>query len=186
MGLFDYLMVMVSVVLAVSLTQVLRVVGAIIRGEAKYLPITLWAIMLFLLHLQIWWSFWALRIFSDWNQFLFIFVALNPCALFAATEILFPIDIPKFNEWNAHFSAVVRRFYIALAAFLLHGLAWTWIMLGVPLSHPVRIMQVSAIALFVTGSVLKSDRANYWVPSIFLVLYAIHQLLFRFLPTDLQ
>ena len=118
MGLFDYLMVMVSVILAISLAQVLRVAGAILRGEADYPPVSLWALILLLVHLQIWWVFWDLRSFSDWNQFSFVFVALIPCALFAATEILFPIDISRTHKWNAHFVAVVPRFYLAFAAFL--------------------------------------------------------------------
>ncbi len=185
MGLFEYLMVMVSVILAVSLAQVLRVAGAIFRGEADYLPISLWALILFLLHLQIWWAFWDLRSFSGWNQFAFIFVALIPCALFVATEMLFPMNTSRIHKWNAHFVAVVRRFYIGLAAFFLLASVWSWMMLDVPLSHPVRILQVSSIVLFITGSTLKSDRANYWIPSIFLGLYVLHQVYFRFLPTNL-
>ncbi len=183
MGLFDYLMVMVSVILAVSLAQVLRVAGAIFRGEADYLPISLWALILFLVHLQIWWVFWDLRSFSGWNQFTFIFVALIPCALFAATEMLFPMVTSRFDKWHSHFVAVIRRFYLALAAFLSLALIWSWLMLDVSLTHPVRLTQVSSIVLLIAGFFLKSERANYSIPSIYLGLYLIHQYYFRFLPT---
>jgi len=80
---FSYLAVLLSIVLGLGLTQLLTAGGRIIRQRASirvhWLPI-LWAAILFVIYLQVWWAMYGMRFRKEWT-FLSFAVALSQTAL---------------------------------------------------------------------------------------------------------
>jgi hypothetical protein len=80
---FSYLAVLLSIVLGLGLTQILTAAGRIIRQRASirvhWLPI-LWAAILFVIYLQVWWAMYGMRFRKEWS-FLAFGVALAQTAL---------------------------------------------------------------------------------------------------------
>ena len=60
MTVFEYLMVMTSIVLAVTLTQLLRGLTDTWRSPTRHTPHVAWIIVLSFMTVQMWWAFWEL------------------------------------------------------------------------------------------------------------------------------
>ena len=81
MDAFNYLWVMVSIVLGLGLTQLFAGIGNLvqIRRRVKlYWLHSLWVLLLVGLHLHMWWSFWALRGIADWSYGAFVYILFGP------------------------------------------------------------------------------------------------------------
>jgi hypothetical protein len=115
MTIFEYLMVMVSIILGLSITQVLRGLSKIARSPRRSVAATLYGVFLFALHVQTWWALWDLSVVPEWNFLLFILLISIPSILFATTETLFPMATTAETDWNAHYEAVRKLFLSVLA-----------------------------------------------------------------------
>ena len=185
MTLFEYLMVLVSIILGLGMTQTLRGLSKIARSDAPYLPLTLWAALLVYLYVQVWWALWDLHAVESWNQGYFTFVVLIPCSMFAATELLMPMGTTADTDWRAHYLKVRRWFYAMIIVFTLLATIETRVLLGVPLMHPYRIMQLSMLTLLVVGFTSANQRIQLWIPGLAILNIITGQVLFRLLPGSL-
>ena len=170
MTIFEYLMVMVSIILGLSITQVLRGLSKIARSPRRSVAATLYGVFLFALHVQTWWALWDLSVVPEWNFLLFILLISIPSILFATTETLFPMATTAETDWNAHYEAVRKLFLSVLALWTTLALLETRIFLGTPLTHPYRIVQVSILSLIVAGILLPARRAQNWIAGSILSL----------------
>jgi len=180
--IFEYLMVLVSIILGLGITQTLRGLSKIARSDAPYLALTLWAALLVYLYVQVWWALWDLHAVESWNQGFFTFVVLIPCSMFAATELLMPMGTTADTDWRAHYLKVRRWFYALMIVFMILATIETRLLLGVPLMHPYRVMQVSMLALLVVGFTSANQRIQPWIPGLAIFIIITGQLLFRLLP----
>jgi hypothetical protein len=180
--IFEYLMVLVSIILGLGMTQVLRGLSKIARSDAPYLPLTLWAAFLGYVHVQVWWALWDLNEVASWNQGYFTLIILIPCAMFAATELLVPMGTTSETDWRAHFFRVRRWFFAVMLLFTLLATFETYILLGVALMHPYRIMQVCVIGLHIVGFVSANPRIHPWLPALAIFSLFASQIAFRFVP----
>ena len=170
MSLFEFIMVMVSIVLGFSLASMLTGLARLVRhpgGVKLYLPFCIWLVNLLLLHFLLWWSFWDVR-GVDWNYARFLMAILQPLAIFLITTILIPADNGsgllslrnRFYEGRRWFFAV---FLFAEALFILDGpLAFG----SEPLWIVYRIPQLIIIAIFAMAFLVRRDwaqQAAAWV-----------------------
>ena len=175
-------MVMVSIVLGLGLTQALRGFGKIARSSTTFLPLTIWATTLFCLHIQVWWALWDLTAVETWNQLYFSLIIAIPCSLFGATELLLPLGSSPSTDWQSHFFSVRRWFFGVVCIFTVLATLETHILLNVPLTHPYRIVQATALGMAVTGFLVKSTRLHLWISAIYLGVLLVGQVLFRLYP----
>lgn len=182
MSLFEYLMVMVSIILGLSITQVLRGLSKLARSPNRSVVVTLYGTFLFALHVQTWWALWDLSTVPEWNFVFFLLLISLPSVLFATTELLFPMATTAETDWHAHYESVRKWFLSVLAFWTVLALLETRIFMGVPLTHPYRIVQLSILSLIVAGLLLPARRAQVWIAGSVLFLLIAGQLVFRLLP----
>jgi hypothetical protein len=182
MSMFEYLMVLVSIVMGLGITQVLRGLSKIARSRSAYSALTLWALLLFYLHVQVWWALWDLNEVAAWNQFYFTLIVLIPCSLFGATELLLPMGATPETNWRTHFFSVRRWFFALMIAFTVIATLETRILLGVPMSHPYRLMQFAILTLLAIGLVSGNQRIQPWLAGGAIGVAVSGQILFRLLP----
>ena len=128
MTLFEYISVMVSIVLGLSLAQLLNGVSQVARNSGRisaYLPHTLWLINLTLLHFLMWWSFWDFRS-VEWNYARFIVIVTEPLLIFLTTAILMPRNFAGKNvDLREYFLSIRHWFFLTflllLCLFILDG-----------------------------------------------------------------
>src|SRR5262249_20670475 len=93
MDQFSYLSVLISIILALAVSQVLSGLGRLIqlRGRVRiYWPSLLWAAVLLLLDVQTWWTMFGMRVHRDWNFFAFLIVLEQPIILYLLAVLVFP------------------------------------------------------------------------------------------------
>lgn len=92
MSHFEFVTVMISVILALALGQLLNVVSVLAKERRRVIPFvphTLWLISLALIIINHWWGQWDFR-GIDWNYAYFVYALLAPTLLFFAVALLNP------------------------------------------------------------------------------------------------
>jgi predicted neutral ceramidase superfamily lipid hydrolase len=93
MGAFEYLSVLISIILALGMTRVLGGVGEMLQAQSLrrlYWVHTIWIINLFLYLVIAWWIFYRWRDQQRWTFLLFVFVLISSTILYLASLLLFP------------------------------------------------------------------------------------------------
>lgn len=182
--LFSFILVMVSLVLAIGVTHLVQGVAEMVRrrGTVRVEPLRLaWAAALFLVAAIYWWSLWDLRA-AEWRFPLFFGMLLAPTLLHVAASLLVSADAAATAP-GAEFERVRVPFMVVMALFstvvMLDGWAvgaettwWT----------PYRPVQLWTIGLYGAGAVLAGARAQRAVAGLVLATYLAAGFVFRLLP----
>ena len=119
---FEYLSVLISIIVGLAITQLLSGAARLIQLRRRVRPhaTTLcWMVFLFLLDTQIWWAAFFRRFNQDWNFFLFLFYLLMPILAFLLSYLVLPElgdedEIDLADNFNAN-----RPWFFGLFALLL-------------------------------------------------------------------
>ena len=109
LSIFEYLMVMTSVVLALALAQLLRGATDIFTNPNRYWVHSIWVLTLILAIIQLWWGFWDFNRFSNWTFVSFLYVLSIPIVVFVAAYLLIPANRRADSDWHDHFFAVRQK-----------------------------------------------------------------------------
>ena len=93
MSPFEFVTVLISIILGLGITQIMSGVADFIHQWEKaklYWPHMLWVILVFVLHVQQWWLTYELKVIESWRLPFFLFEVLYPINLFILARILFP------------------------------------------------------------------------------------------------
>jgi hypothetical protein len=105
--LFEYLAVIVSVIIGLGLTRILEGVGRVLEARARvqlYWVHLVFTGIVFLGHLLFWWLFWSSREVQAWSFFPFLFLLLQPIILYLLAGLCFP-------DFSDRASIDFREFY---------------------------------------------------------------------------
>ena len=123
MSSFEFLSVLISVVVGLGIANILNGVGRLIhRAGDVAVPamFVAWTLYLFFYMVIYWWTVvFGWQDWQNWNLVFFMFVLAYGVILFLLSVILFPSDMP--DDWNprVHFIGMRRWFFgvfIALVA----------------------------------------------------------------------
>ncbi len=182
MSHFEYVMVIVSIILGLGLTVVLRGLSKLARSANPSAVVVIWGFFLLLLFLQSWWAFWDLNQMESWTQPDFMFVAVYCCIMYAMAELLLPMASKPDTDWVGHFLSV-RKWYFLLQAFLgMLGITLTWVQLDIPLTHPYRFMQLFIIVMSLLAWSTANMRFHLWIAVTVVTGFVAGQVWFRLIP----
>ncbi|NOX70373.1 MAG: hypothetical protein GXP15_14380 [Gammaproteobacteria bacterium] len=163
MSLFEFVTVMVSMILALCLGQLLRNASFLARTDRKiifYLPYVLWSLALLLTVINHWWSLWDFRD-VDWHYGSFLYILIAPILITFATGLFSPIQSDSGPiDLQAHYLRTRRMFSAVFAAYVsvmwLDGPLFTeQAVFGV-----VGMLHIPIISAALVPSVSASPRAN--------------------------
>lgn len=121
MDAFNYLAVLISIILGLGIAQLLTGFGRWIEQRnafRAFIPAIVWAGILLLIHVQTWWSMFGLRFHANWTFVQFAIVLLQPIALYLLAIVALPSgNAPKVDLRANYFAQ--RRWFFGLLAFLL-------------------------------------------------------------------
>src|SRR5687768_12309249 len=98
MSPFEYIIVLISIILGLGITLVLTGIAELIRrwNTVKiFWPHFIWIGLVFVLHIHEWWVTYELKSITVWSLPTFLFVVLYPIVLFILANILFPTKWKK-------------------------------------------------------------------------------------------
>jgi len=90
---FDYLSVLISIVLGLSITQLLGGFAGMVRARNRtvfYWPLPLQMLSLFLINVQAWWAMFGLRFKENWTFFGFFVVLLQVVFMYLMSATITP------------------------------------------------------------------------------------------------
>src|SRR5258708_26145396 len=88
---FEYVTVLISIVLGLGITQILTGIARLIQKRNKlivYWPHLLWIIFILFLHVQEWWVMYELKTVMQWRFSLFFFFFFFSITFFFFVKII--------------------------------------------------------------------------------------------------
>ncbi len=177
MTLFEYLAVAFSIVLSLAAVRLLSGLSVAFAPERRYWPHAMWIVFALLSSALVWWNFWSFREVS-WNFFAFLLVLMVPAVIYLQAAALVPENPSLVRSWREHFFTARKRLFVALGSLFLLIAGISWLLLDLPLLHPARGVQASALGLALSGAVSTNKRLHEVLPFIFLALLLVAAALF--------
>jgi hypothetical protein len=162
MHAFDYLSVLLSIVLGLGMTQLLSAVARWLelRHEVKpYLPAGIWAAFLMIVLVQTWWSMFGMRNIPEWSFLQFCVVLAQPVLLFLLTALVLPGPQSEVRDLEAFFFQHRTWFFGLLMAMLVASVSKDLVLGGKLPATPNLIFH----AVFFAGSALPLVSRRPWV-----------------------
>ena len=163
MDIFEFVLVMVSLVLAIGLTGLLREVSAMISDRKTkhfdWVRIT-WIAILFLYVVAYWWSMWDFRGIS-WTFPTYVFLLLLPTSLYIAMDLFVRSGRALGSKSPQEAFEEIRVPFFLTMMLVQVGGAWDdWLLSVAPFWTPLRWIQVALILLFVAGVFIPARAAG--------------------------
>ena len=118
MNLFEFLLVFVSILLGLGITELLSGVVRILRGELQGGRLhSLWILIVFLVQAQLAWGLWLLRSTEQWRYPEFLLLTSGPILLYMAAAVLFPASAAG-GDLDAHLMQRRRAFFLLMVAYV--------------------------------------------------------------------
>jgi len=177
MGAFEYLSVLISIILALGMTRVLGGVGEMLQARSRhriYWVHVMWIVNLFLYLVIAWWIFYRWRNQQSWNFYLFVFVLISPTILYLASLLLFPREAGADDsvDYKTHYYANHRAFFIIFSLFPVVDIADT-LLKGIPhfleLGTPYIISTMLYFIGMATAAITQNERYHQLYAIFFLV-----------------
>jgi hypothetical protein len=121
MDVFEYLGVILSVIMGLGVTHILAGLSKTIHNRKTikvYWVQTLWGINVLIYIITIWWGMFWWSNQQEWSYFQFLLLILYAIFLFLAASLIFPWDISEDFDFERHFFDTQPWFFGVLA------LAW--------------------------------------------------------------
>ncbi len=178
MSLFEYVMLLVSVVLSLGIARLLEShahllkLGSAVRWSPTYM---LWLVLIFMSHVDYWGGLWTLRDATVWTLPTLLAILAAAMALFYAAVLSTPdviagepIDLWDFHMANRH------RYIGALAVYGIIGGALNAFVLGGEFSAANLTAILPALALFAVAIFVPNRRVQIVTPIVLAVLFAVY------------
>jgi hypothetical protein len=114
---FEYVTVLISIILGMGLTQIVAGLAQLIHrwnNTKLYLPHLILIILLFVIHIQEWWVTYEMRRYQYWRLPTFLVIILYPVNLYILARLLFPIRWPREVDLKKFYFQNYRRIYLLI------------------------------------------------------------------------
>lgn len=120
MGIFEYILILVSIVLGFAVTHLMQGVAAIVQHPGRlriWWVHLIWVAYLFLSTLFWWWSEFRLHNVHTWTFELYALVLSYAFILYLEAALLFPKDLEGYSGFQDYFLSRRRWFFSLLIAW---------------------------------------------------------------------
>lgn len=179
---FEYVSVIISVVIGLGVSQLLTGVVELVKSRERvrfYWLYLLWVVLTFMGHIFLWWMLWSLRGLKVWNFFSFLLLLSEPMLLYAIAAFMIPKLSPDAHvDLREYFYDNSRSIFGLDAAFTLvlivqNGLLSGGIFLTLP-----NYLLAFALAVLCVSAVTKNPRYHAVVGLFFTLWFLAFIILF--------
>ena len=123
MNPFEFVMVLVSIIIALGVAELLVGIARILRGELKlYWVHSIWVFTLLVMQLQYCWSLFDLEAKSEWVFLDLVRLLMSPVILFLASSLLFPSRTERMDLEEYYFAKRRPIFGLLFAVMSYYGI----------------------------------------------------------------
>ena len=159
MSFFEYLTISFSLVLSFAVVRIIAALPAILDKSRRDWVHFAWTAYTLLAPSWMWWNMWAYHTVS-WNYFSFLSILTAPVLFLVQVTALVPTNVAVITSWRDHFEAQASLFFGAGVAWWLLAIGNSWLLLGVPLTSPTRLIYVTVLGGFLYATLRPSRRLH--------------------------
>ena len=156
MSAFEYVTVLISIVIGLGITQILRGVASILKKIKKvkfYWPHIIWIVFTLLLHIQEWWVTYELKTYAPWRLPAFLFIMIYPINLFLMSRLLFPDSFKrKCLNLKYYYFGNFRKLYLLLSISAVLSILYNLFILN--LSIESQVLQFLLVLVLSTSAII--------------------------------
>jgi hypothetical protein len=191
--IFNYLNVMIAILLGVGLFQIFGGIGHLLQVRHRvtsYWLHSFWVLILILAHAHLWWSFWGLRDMVKWNYLEFLYLLIGPSGLVIVSQIIVPGEFyadlheQKFDLKQYYYDIRVLFFSIFTAV-----ISWAILLepvLGIkPRFIEIPILQALAL-LAIGGCAISKRQLVHHIAVLVILALLVAVVLVRFQPQSIS
>jgi hypothetical protein len=164
MDSFEYVMVLVSIVVGLGIAHILSSIGSAIhriRGHGEHIRLELtylcWVGSMFVWLLTFWWwEFKFSKLDIEWTVGLYLFIIGYATCLYLTTVVLIPSRMEGVDDSYEYFIKGRKWFFSLLTLAVLTDIVDTYLKGPNRILQPIYVAQISLfLALCVTGAITK-------------------------------
>lgn len=175
MTTFDYLSVLLSIVVGLGLSRILTSFGELVLQRERvrfYWVALLTAGIVFLAHVEFWWSSFGFRDLPEWTFFSFLLLLLASVALFLLSVLVLPDPSgEEMVDLRAFFFRNHRWFFSTAAVYLVLDVGFDLLIRREPFLHPVRLFQGVFISLIAAAAITRREGFHQIVAVLMFTLF---------------
>jgi hypothetical protein len=160
MTLFEYLSVLISIVLSFGIVRLLEGFPFAVRRERRYLVYATWVALILWLHVHVWWVLWSYSATVAWNYPRFLIIVADVLVLYSVAITLVPRDPAVVESWRQYFYQRRIRFFVLLAGWMFVVGLQNWLVLEQPLVSWLHLAHVGFIGLCCVGAISPRPRVQ--------------------------
>lgn len=168
MNPFEFVMVLVSIIVALGVAELLAGIARIMRGELQvYWIHAVWIFTLLVMQLQYCWSLFDLEARNEWVFLDLVRLLTPPITLFLASSLLFPSRTERVDLEEYYFAKRKPVFALLFGVMFFYGI----LSLSVSL---LSLLQFAGVAMM--GTLFMTDRPQ--IHAALTLAYAVANLFF--------
>lgn len=172
MSLFEFVTVMISMILALSLGQLLSSLSYLTKTPHKIIPskpYMLWLIAIGITLVNHWWSLWDLRDIS-WNYFSFLYVLIAPALITFAVGLFVPERVQSGPvDLSSQFLKIRPTFTKVMLVYILFMWFDGFLLAGQDIFGLVGLLHIPLLAALSFSLLDKGARLNTLVPIVLMI-----------------
>jgi hypothetical protein len=179
-ALFEYLAIAFSLVFSFAAVRLVGGLAAALDPARRY-----WVHLAFVVHelLRVVIGFWAFWSFRDlaWTFPTYLLALVGPGVVYFLAATLVPEDPSSVRSWREYYYDVRSRYFLAILCWVAAVAITTTVLLGQPLWHPFRLVQLAFVCFALVGASSESPRihATLALISLALPVFAVLTVLLR-------
>ena len=162
MSRFEYLSVLISLVIALGISDSVSTWGRLLRVRERvhfYWLNIFWTIFVVIMMVQFWWGFWEFRVVEAWSlPGLLAVVAESLVLVLAGMSLLPDPDLSGAIDLRTHYFANCRLFFTLGAILLLMLTVVDALVGGQPFVHPENAVRLPAVILVAMAAFFPNEK----------------------------
>src|SRR6266576_4687138 len=178
----QHLVVVMSIVLGLSVTQLLKGLAQLYRTRNSVRPYwlhTAWIVLLVFYSLVLWWLHWNYRSIEEWSFFRFVLYLSPMIVFYFLTSIVIPDPSDPVSNYREHYFSSRVGFFGTFALQIVLAHAAGVVVRGLPLLDPSDPLRLAMVALLLIAMRSASERVHAVVLTLFALAMVVFVMLFH-------
>jgi len=179
MGLFEFLMILVSVIIGLGLTEILSGVANLLRARDTvrfYWIHSLFQFGIFFALLQLWWESWGMQSLETISFSAVLSILAPPVFLFLIAHLLYPHPVEN-ADLRAYYYRQVSLLWAMVIVGTVEGTFLRPLIMGDPVLEPSNLSGIPMIAICIALATSKSSRVHSALAPLILIIVILDTLL---------
>lgn len=182
MDLFEFLMILLSIIVGLGITEILSGVARSMKMHG--MRAFSWthgaaAAAVFLGLLQTFWESWGLRSIETWSFPAMLLMLGSPICLFLIAHVLFP-ESESRRSLDDHYYDRARLIWVVAGATVIIGTLFRPLAFGMPLFVVDNLSGIPTLAVCAVLSAVKHRRVHHVLVPVLLALIAVDTLMMSY------